>query len=64
MLIVNGPIRRQLEMVATFNALGNTDRASAAVGRAIRLGLINLLDVGPVRSTVPPWATPENSLIV
>ena len=47
LLIVNGPIRRQLEMVATFNALGNTDRASAAVGRAIRLGLINLLDVRP-----------------
>ena len=47
LLIVNGPIRRQLEMVTTFNALGNTDRASAAVGRAIRLGLINLLDVRP-----------------
>lgn len=47
LLIVNGPIRRELEMVATFNALGNTDRASAAVGRAIRLGLINLLDVRP-----------------
>ena len=47
MLIVNGPIRRELEMVTTFNALGNTDRASAAVGRAIRLALINLLDVRP-----------------
>ena len=47
LLIVNGPIRRELEMGTTFNALGNTDRASAAVGRAIRLALINLLDVRP-----------------
>jgi hypothetical protein len=32
---------------ATFNALGNSDRATAVIGRAIRLGLINLLDVRP-----------------
>lgn len=47
LLIVNGPIRCELEMVTTFNVVGNTDRASAAVGRAIRLALINLLDVRP-----------------
>ena len=32
---------------ATFNALGNSDRATAVIGRAIRLALINLLDVRP-----------------
>ena len=47
LLIVNGPIRHQLQMTGTFNALGNTDRASAVVGRAVRLALINLLDVRP-----------------
>ena len=47
LLIINGPIRHQLEMTGTFNAMGNTDRASAVVGRAVRLALINLLDVRP-----------------
>lgn len=47
LLIVNGPIRRELNMTPEFNVLGNTDRASATVGRAIRLSLINLLDVRP-----------------
>ena len=47
LLIVNGPIREQLGMLGTFNALGNTDRASSVVGRAVRLALMNLLDVRP-----------------
>jgi hypothetical protein len=47
LLIINGPIRRDLEMVGTFNALGNSDRASSVIGRAVRLGLINVLDVRP-----------------
>ncbi|HJM21058.1 MAG TPA: hypothetical protein QF409_03665 [Acidimicrobiales bacterium] len=47
LLIINGPIRRDLGMTGRFNALGNADRASAAIGRAVRLGLINLLDVRP-----------------
>jgi hypothetical protein len=47
LLIINGPIRGDLEMVGTFNALGNADRASSVIGRAVRLGLINLLDVRP-----------------
>jgi hypothetical protein len=47
LMIVNGPIRRELNMSGEFNVLGNTDRASACVGRAIRLVLMNLLDVRP-----------------
>ena len=47
LLIVNGPIRSQLGMDGSFNALCNTDRASSAIGRSVRLGLINLLDVRP-----------------
>src|SRR5262249_53987166 len=30
-----------------FNALGNSDRATSVIGRAIRLGLINLMDARP-----------------
>jgi len=47
LLVVNGPIRRELGMTGTFNALGGADRASAAIGRALRLVLRNLMDVRP-----------------
>jgi hypothetical protein len=45
--VVNGPIRRELGMEGTFNALGQSDRASSCIGRAIRLVLLNLLDARP-----------------
>ena len=47
LIIVNGPIRRELGMTGTFNALGGGDRASLAIGRAVRLILRNLLGVRP-----------------
>ena len=46
-IVVNGAVRRALAMDGTFNALGNSDRATAVIGRAIRLVLINLFDVRP-----------------
>lgn len=47
LIVVNGPIRRELGMTGTFNALGGADRASLAIGRAVRLILRNLLGVRP-----------------
>lgn len=47
MLVVNGPIRQEIGMSGAFNALGSSDRASTAIGRALRLALINLMDVRP-----------------
>ena len=47
LIVVNGDARRELGMDGTFNALGNSDRATAVIGRAVRLCLINLLDVRP-----------------
>ena len=47
LVVLNGPIRLELGAGGTFNALGNSDRATAVIGRAIRLCLINLLDVRP-----------------
>ncbi len=46
-IVLNGPIRREIGAVGTFNALGNSDRATAVIGRAIRLALINILEVRP-----------------
>ena len=47
LVVLNGPIRLEIGASPTFNALGNSDRATAAIGRALRLALINLLDVRP-----------------
>jgi hypothetical protein len=47
LIVLNGPIRRELGAAGTFNALGNADRATAVIGRAIRLALINILEVRP-----------------
>ena len=54
-VVLNGPIRRELGASGTFNALGNSDRATAVIGRALRLALINVLEVragGIDRSTI------------
>ena len=47
LVVLNGPIRLEIGAGGTFNALGNSDRATAVIGRAIRLCLINLMDVRP-----------------
>lgn len=47
LIIINGPIRDELGMDGTFNALGPSDRATTTIGRAIRLVLSNLMDVRP-----------------
>ena len=46
-VVLNGPIRLELGASGGFNALGNSDRATAVIGRALRLALINILDVRP-----------------
>jgi len=47
LVILNGLVRREIGASGTFSALANSDRATAVIGRAIRLGLINLLDARP-----------------
>ncbi len=47
LIVVNGRVRREQGMDPTFSALGATDRATTAIGRAVRLVLYNLLDVRP-----------------
>lgn len=47
LLVVNGPIRNEIGMDATFNALGPSDRASTCIGRSVRLMLGNLFEVRP-----------------
>jgi hypothetical protein len=47
LLVVNGPVRRQLAMSPAHSALAGPDRASVCIGRAARLVLRNLLEVRP-----------------
>jgi hypothetical protein len=47
LIVLNGPIRREIGASGTFNTLGNSDRATAVIGRAVRLALINILEVRP-----------------
>ena len=47
LVVLNGPIRRELGASGTFNALGSSDRATAVIGRTLRLALINILEVRP-----------------
>src|SRR5262249_40386555 len=47
LVILNGPVRLEIGASGTFNALGNSDRATSVIGRAIRLALINLMDLRP-----------------
>ena len=47
LLVLNGPIRLELNTNPTFNVLGSSDRATMVIGRALRLILINMLEVRP-----------------
>ena len=47
LVVVNGPIRRELGLNATHNVLANGNRANASIGRALRLVLVNLLGCVP-----------------
>jgi len=47
LLVLNGPISQELSVDPTFNVLGSSDRATMVIGRALRLILINVLDVRP-----------------
>ncbi|HEX2828024.1 MAG TPA: hypothetical protein VHP37_16850 [Burkholderiales bacterium] len=42
-IVVNGPIRNELGMNATHNVFANGSRANAAIGRSIRLFILNVL---------------------
>lgn len=45
--VLNGPLRNEIGCESGFNVLGSSDRATTVIGRAIRLSLINLLNVSP-----------------
>ena len=42
MVVVNGPIARELDINGGYNALGQGWRSNASIGRAVRLVMLNV----------------------
>jgi len=55
LVVINGPVRRELNMDATFNVLGASDRATMVIGRALRLVLYN--------RSFNTWASGQDQLL-
>lgn len=47
LILVNGPLRRRLEVACTDNLLSSARRANSTIGRAVRLILMNVLESRP-----------------
>ena len=47
MVLINGPVRQRLNINSSWNLFGPGHRANATIGRALRLVLMNILNVKP-----------------
>jgi hypothetical protein len=57
-LVVNGPVRQELEINSQGNIFGSGFRANATIGRAIRLGCINVFGLHPHKLDQATQGTP------
>jgi hypothetical protein len=57
-LVVNGPVRERLQINCRDNLLGSGDRANAVISRALRLVMLNVMDVRPHDLDQSTQATP------
>jgi hypothetical protein len=65
MLVLNGPIAREIGVNSRYNVFGPGWRANATIGRAIRLILLNIsAELFPACSIMPPRASPRSILTV
>jgi hypothetical protein len=60
MVVVNGPIAREIGMNAGVNALGPGNHANATIGRALRLFVANLAGLTPGVNVMACQGTPTN----
>lgn len=58
MLIFNGPVAREVGLNAGHNVMGNYHRANAAIGRAVRLALVNIGAAIPGTGDMATHGTP------
>ena len=57
-LVVNGPIRHEIDLNSQGNIFGSGFRANATIGRAIRLGCINVFGLHPHKLDQATQGTP------
>ncbi|MEV7694307.1 hypothetical protein AB0N73_13375 [Microbacterium sp. NPDC089189] len=58
MLVVNGPVRERIGLNSRGNVFGSGFRANATIGRAIRLGCINVFGLHPHKLDQATQGTP------
>jgi len=58
LLIVNGPVARELEINSGHNAFGPGTRSNAAIGRAVRLALLNIGGAIPGSGDMSTFGSP------
>jgi hypothetical protein len=58
LIIVNGPIARELGINCGHSALGSGTRANATIGRAVRLSLVNIGGAIPAIGDMATYGTP------
>jgi len=58
MLIFNGPVAREVGLNSGHNVMGNYHRANAAIGRAVRLALVNIGAAIPGTGDMATHGTP------
>ena len=63
-MVVNGPIARELNINCGDNLFGPGWRANAAIGRAIRLIMRNVIGTLPGCSTAVAWAMAASTATV
>lgn len=56
--VVNGPIRRRIDLNSRGNIFGSGFRANATIGRAVRLALLNVFGLRPHQLDQATQATP------
>jgi hypothetical protein len=58
MIIVNGPVAKELNMNAGHNAFGPGNQANATIGRAVRLAMLNIGGAVPAAGDMATFGTP------
>jgi hypothetical protein len=58
LVIVNGPVAKEIKMNSGPNALGPGNRANAAIGRAVRLAMLNIGGATPGAGDMATFGTP------
>ena len=58
MIIVNGPVRNELDVNCSWSVLGPNKRANATIGRALSLAMINLAGRIPEVACKATWKNP------